>query len=182
MGNFRSIAISCVCTPSNGVRSRRCIVCTSTSCSRQFSSPPVSCRYSRCRPSCAQANVRIPRSESSVTTRAAGQSTPAAALVGATQTFSTPSCGAIQASMVPSGDIRGLIRSGLPKSTCRGMSSVKDALPFAHRLLSHMTADHDAGGSSEPLAIVLCSASSTHGTNARKPRAAPSSRWVSSSP
>jgi alanine racemase len=57
--------------------------------------------------------------------RAADQSipSPSAVFAGATQTFSTPSLGAIHTSWVPSGDIRGLIRSGLPKITCRGMSS-----------------------------------------------------------
>ena len=122
VGNFLSAAISSVCTLSNGVRSRRCMVSVSTSCSRQFSSPPVSCRYSRCWPSCAQANMRMPRSVSSVITRAAGQSTPSPP-IGATQTFSTPSCGAIQASRVPSGDSCGLMRSGFPNRTRRGMSS-----------------------------------------------------------
>ena len=67
----------------------------------------------------------MPRSVSSVTTVAASQSTPEApeAPMGATQTFSTPSRGAIQASWLPSGEICGLTRSGLPKSTSRGMSS-----------------------------------------------------------
>src|SRR5215472_3398091 len=106
--------MSCVCTPSNGVRSRRCIVSRSTSCSRQFSSPPVSCRYSRCRASCAHANIRMPRSVSSVTTRAAAQSTPVSGLAGATQTLSTPSCGAIHASRVPSGEMCGLTGWGWP--------------------------------------------------------------------
>src|SRR5580692_198325 len=108
--------------PSNGVRSRRAIVSMSTSYSRQFSSPPVSCRYSRCRPSRAQAKNRIPRSVSSVTTFAPSQSTPSAP-TGATHTLSTPSCGAIQASWLPSGEMCGLTRSGLPKSTSRGMRS-----------------------------------------------------------
>ena len=76
--------------PSNGVRSRRAVVSMSTSYSRQFSSPPVSCRYSRCLPSLAQANTRTPRSASSVTTFADGQSTPEG-VTGATHTFSTPS-------------------------------------------------------------------------------------------
>src|SRR5215469_2013661 len=65
----------------------------------------------------------MPRSVSSVMTRAASQLTPCCALIGASQTFSTPPCGAIQASWVPSGDSRGLTRSGLPNSTVRGMSS-----------------------------------------------------------
>src|SRR6266568_6792967 len=108
--------------PSNGVRSRLAIVCRSTSYSRQFSSPPVSCRYSRCLPSRAQANTRTPRSVSSVTAVAAAQSTPEED-TGATHTLSTPSRGAIQASWLPSGEICGLTRSGLPKSTSRGMSS-----------------------------------------------------------
>src|SRR5579862_5914082 len=115
-------------TPSNGVRSRRSIVSRSTSYSRQFSSPPVSCTYSRCLPSLAQVYARMPRSRSSVTTAAASQSTPepsgaSAARIGATQTLSTPSRGAIQAIRVPSGEMFGLMRSGLPKSTLRGMSS-----------------------------------------------------------
>jgi len=44
LGYFFSVARICACTPSNGVRSRRCMVCRSTSYRRQFSSPPVSCR------------------------------------------------------------------------------------------------------------------------------------------
>src|SRR6266851_6865564 len=112
----------CVCTSSKGVRSRRCIVSKSTSCSRQFSSPPVSCRYIKCRPSWAQANMRIPRSVSSVTTCACAHPTPSAP-VGATQTLSTPSCGAIQASLDPSGEMRGMTRSGFPNRTRRGISS-----------------------------------------------------------
>ena len=43
--------------------------------------------------------------------------------MGATHTFSTPSRGAIQPSWDPSWDIRGLVRSGLPNSTLRGMRS-----------------------------------------------------------
>src|SRR5215470_694266 len=114
--------------PSNGVRSRRAMVSRSTSYSRQFSSPPVSCMYSRCLPSLAQAKNRMPRSASSVTACAAPQSTPEssaapAGKIGATHTLSTPSRGAIQASWLPSGEICGLTRSGLPKSTSRGMSS-----------------------------------------------------------
>ena len=84
------------------------MVWMSTSYSRQFSSPPVSCTYSRWRPSCAQPNCRMPRSVSSVTTRAAARSTPSCALTGASHTFSTPSWGAIQASWVPSGEMVGL--------------------------------------------------------------------------
>src|SRR5579859_2245789 len=64
----------------------------------------------------------MPRSVSSVTTRAASQSTPADP-IGATQTLSTPLSGAIQASRVPSGEMCGLMRSGLPNSTLRGMRS-----------------------------------------------------------
>src|SRR5271169_569284 len=64
----------------------------------------------------------MPRSVSSVTSRAAPQSTPDAP-IGATQTLSTPSCGAIQARRVPSGEMCGLTRSGLPNSTVRGMRS-----------------------------------------------------------
>src|SRR5579863_5436778 len=64
----------------------------------------------------------MPRSVSLVTTRAASQSTPEAP-IGATQTLSTPSFGAIQASRVPSGEMCGLTRSGLPNSTLRGMRS-----------------------------------------------------------
>ena len=43
--------------------------------------------------------------------------------MGATHTFSTPSCGAIQPSRDPSWEIRGLVRSGLPNKTLRGMRS-----------------------------------------------------------
>jgi hypothetical protein len=42
----------------------------------------------------------------------------------ATQTLSTPSLGAIQASLVPSGEIFGATRSGFPNSTVRGISSL----------------------------------------------------------
>ncbi len=112
--------------PSYGVRSRFAPVSMSTSYSRQFSSPPVSWMYSRCRASLAQAKARMPRSVSSVTTCAASQSTPPSPVpeIGATQTFSTPSRGAIQASRVASGEICGLTRSGLPNSTSRGMRTV----------------------------------------------------------
>ena len=91
LGSLRSMAISRTCTSSNGVRSRRSMVWMSTSCSRQFSSPPVSCTYSRWRPSWAQSNCRMPRSVSSVMTRAAARSAPSAALTGASHTLSTPS-------------------------------------------------------------------------------------------
>src|SRR5215472_1429608 len=64
----------------------------------------------------------MPRSVSSVTTAAAAQSTPPE-LIGATHTFSTSWCGAIQASLEPSGDSRGLTRSGLPNRTERGITS-----------------------------------------------------------
>ena len=126
VGNFLLEAMSRACTPSNGVRSRWSMVSRLTSCSRQFSSPPLSWMYSRCRPSCAQENMRMPRSRSSVTTRASDQSTASSEVArsGATQTFSTPSWGAIQASRVPSGDSRGRVRSGLPNRTSRGMRSV----------------------------------------------------------
>src|SRR5215831_18064703 len=66
--------------------------------------------------------IRMPRSVSSVTTRAAAQSTPSAP-TGAVHTLSTPSCGAIHASVLASGLMRGLMRSGFPKRTRRGMSS-----------------------------------------------------------
>src|ERR1700722_10257618 len=126
--------MSWTCTPGNGVRSRRCMVSRLTSCSRQFSSPPVSWIYSRCRASWAQVNMRMPRSRSSVTTCAAAQSTasswPGSARSGAIQTFSTPSCGAILGSRLPSGGSLGTIRSGLPNRTVRGMSSV--ILPAYH--------------------------------------------------
>src|SRR5258708_20927241 len=71
----------------------------------------------------------MPRSVSSVTTLAASQSTPSAGLTGASQTFSTPSSGAIQASWEPSGDSRGLTRSGLPNSTVNG---IRSAMPLAY--------------------------------------------------
>src|SRR5215468_6550072 len=66
--------------------------------------------------------MRMPRSVSSVTTRAAAQSTPSGP-TGAVHTLSTPSCGAIHASVLASGLMRGLMRSGFPKRTRRGMSS-----------------------------------------------------------
>src|SRR5580704_5873866 len=117
--------------PSNGVRSRRSSDSGSTSYSRQFSSPPTSCTYSTCLPSRAQANARMPRSVSSVSGRAAAQSTPGSPPAGATHRFSTPSRGAIQASALPSGEICGLVRSGLPKSTLRGMrSTMRPCLPY----------------------------------------------------
>ena len=78
--------------------------------------------YSRCLPSQAQAKNRTPRSVSSVTAFAPSQSTPEAP-TGATHTLSTPSRGAIQASWLPSGEMCGLTRSGLPNSTSRGMRS-----------------------------------------------------------
>src|SRR5579859_1877140 len=56
-------------------------------------------------------------------TVASSQETPRGP-IGAIQTLSTLSRGAIQASLVPSGEMRGLIRSGLPKMIWRGMSSV----------------------------------------------------------
>src|SRR4051794_22595160 len=66
----------------------------------------------------------MPRSASWVSARAASRSTPpASTTTGATHTLRTPSNGAIQASRDPSGDSLGLVRSGLPKSTLRGMSS-----------------------------------------------------------
>ncbi len=49
----------------------------------------------------------MPRSVSLVTTLADARSSPVSGLTGASQTFSTPSCGAIQASWVPSGEMRG---------------------------------------------------------------------------
>ena len=73
-------------------------------------------------------DARTPRSVSSVTARAASHDTPEAP-IGATHTFSTPSSGAIHASRVPSGEIRGLVRSGLPKRTLRGMRST---MPHAY--------------------------------------------------
>ena len=144
VGNFLLEAMSRACTPSNGVRSRWSMVSRLTSCSRQFSSPPLSWMYSRCRPSCAQENMRMPRSRSSVTTRASDQSTAPSGVArsGATQTFSTSWWGAIQASRVPSGDSRGRVRSGLPNRMSRGMRSVmritlwaRDprAVPVSHR-------------------------------------------------
>src|SRR2546423_12440629 len=73
----------------------------------------------------------MPRSVSSVTTRAVAQSTPSG-LTGAVQTLSTPSCGAIHASVLASGLMRGLMRSGFPKRTRRGMSSaMRPYLPCA---------------------------------------------------
>src|SRR5690242_1951385 len=131
--------------PSNGVRSRRAIVSMSTSYSRQFSSPPVSCMYSRCLPSHAQAKNRIPRSASSVTAFAPSHSTPSA-LTGATHTLSTPSRGAIQASWRPSGEMCGLMRSGLPKSTSRGMRS---AMPNAYHTAGHVS---PRGAGAQPMA------------------------------
>ncbi len=128
--------------PSNGVRSRRSSDSGSTSYSRQFSSPPTSCTYSTCRPSRAHANARMPRSVSSVTGRAAVQSTPDSPPIGATHRFSTPSRGAIQASAPPSGEICGLVRSGLPKSTLRGMRSTM------RQCLSH--AGNQCGTRGEP--------------------------------
>ena len=126
VGNFLLVVMTRAWTPGNGVRSRRRVVSRFTSCNRQFSSPPVSWMYSRCRPSCAQEHHRMPRSRSSVTTRAAAKSIALSEAIrsGATQTFSTPSLGAIQASRVPSGDSRGRVRSGLPNRTVRGMRSV----------------------------------------------------------
>src|SRR5581483_1242919 len=62
--------------------------------------------------------MRMPRSRSLVTALPAPGFR--ASVRSATQTLSTPSSGAIQARRRPSGDIRGLIRSGLPKSTERG--------------------------------------------------------------
>src|ERR1700761_6822244 len=51
------------------------------------------------------------------------------------QTFSTPLCGAIQASRLPSGDSRGATRSGLPKRTWRGMRTTM-AVPNHDRMTS----------------------------------------------
>src|SRR5215831_14354278 len=73
----------------------------------------------------------MPRSVSSVTTRAVSQSTPSGP-IGAVQTLSTPSCGAIHASVLASGLMRGAMRSGFPKRTRRGMSSaMRPYLPCA---------------------------------------------------
>src|SRR6202042_2829980 len=55
---------------------------------------------------------------------------PGSARSGADQTFSTPACGAIQGSRLPSGESRGDVRSGLPNRTLRGMRSVM--LPAYH--------------------------------------------------
>src|SRR5580658_3090409 len=140
---------------SNGVRSRLAPsapagASRSTSYSRQFSSPPVSCRYSRCLPSLAQANIRMPRSASSVTTVAASQSTPEVP-IGATQTLRTPSCGAIHASRVPSGEMWGLTRSGLPNSTLRGMrSTMGTCLPHGPEHPNRSAAWFAAGLPGEP--------------------------------
>src|SRR5882724_1799296 len=65
----------------------------------------------------------MPRSLSSVMTRAAARSAPVSVLSGASQTFRTPSCGAIQASCVPSGEMLGETRCGLPNRTGSGMRS-----------------------------------------------------------
>src|SRR5947208_1845916 len=56
----------------------------------------------------------MPRSRSWVTGCACQEPT------GVTHTFSTPSSGAIHARRVPSGEMRGLMRSGLPNRTWRG--------------------------------------------------------------
>ena len=45
--------------------------------------------------------------------------------MGATNTFITPSAGAENASHLPSGEISGAPRSGLPNSTLRGIRSVR---------------------------------------------------------
>src|SRR5204862_3565292 len=75
--------------------------------------------------------MRMPRSVSSVTTRAVAQSTPSGP-TGAVHTLSTPSCGAIHASVLASGLMRGATRSGFPKRTRRGMSSaMRSYLPCA---------------------------------------------------
>src|ERR1700722_10174097 len=144
---------------SNGVRSRRSSESTATSYSRQFSSPPASCTYSRWRPSLAQLKVRIPRSVSAVITRAAAQSTPepstpesgsARARIGAIHTFSTPSLGAIHASDPPSGEIRGWIRSGLPKSTLRGMRATMKHAYHTRRPDSAVTPGNPGHGRALP--------------------------------
>jgi len=59
--------------------------------------------------------VRMPRPVSDVT----GRKVSSAAPISPTHTLRTPSTGAIQASRVPSGEIRGCVRSGLPKRTSR---------------------------------------------------------------
>src|SRR5215471_12155769 len=59
---------------------------------------------------------------------------PAAAARPATQTFSTPSTGASQPSLRPSGEILGLTRSGLPNRTSLGIrSTMQTSLPRARR-------------------------------------------------
>src|SRR5579862_7115471 len=74
----------------------------------------------------------MPRSRSSVTTSASLRSPR-----GATQTLRTPWRGAIQARRLPSGEMRGLMRSGLPKSTCRGMRGVPVTMTTVRRFQRH---------------------------------------------
>src|SRR5260370_33780087 len=92
----------------------------------------------------------MPRSVSSVTTRAASQSTPSPGLTGASQTLSTPRWGAIQASCEPSGDSRGLTRSGLPNSTVSGIRSAMSLAYHEARTISEPGEPRQLGRSGFP--------------------------------
>src|SRR5262245_12866858 len=82
---------------------------------------------------------RIPRLRSWVTARALDRS-----CVGATQTFITPSTGARYVSHDPSGLICGDERSGLPKSTLRGIRGVPLAFADGCALTNGASVTHEA--------------------------------------
>ena len=109
----------CAWTPSNGVRSRRCIVCQV-----DVVQPPVLVAAGVLQVQQVPPVVRPgehPDAAVGVVGDHAGRC-PVRAVrpTGAIHTLSTPSCGAIQASWLPSGLMRGLMRSRFPKRTRRG--------------------------------------------------------------
>src|SRR5256885_14158842 len=102
---------------SNGVRLRCFPSATLTLYSWKFSSPPLSLMTRMDLESGAQKYSRIGRVFSRVTACALVKSD-----LGASQTLSTPSSGAIHDSHFPSGLARPAMRLGLPKSLLRSIS------------------------------------------------------------